>query len=38
MVQRKTWKNPHPEKTIREIDFASTKATAAPFLIAVTAE
>jgi hypothetical protein len=38
MVQRKTWKNPQPEKTIREIDFVSARGPAAPYLIAVTAE
>jgi tetratricopeptide (TPR) repeat protein/WD40 repeat protein len=34
----KTWTNPSPEKLIREIDFVSAMTTAAPFLVAVTAE
>jgi hypothetical protein len=38
MIQRKSWKNRRPGKTIREIDFVSARGPAAPFLIAVTAE
>ncbi len=38
MLQRKSWRNPEPDQTIREIDFISLKAPAAPFLVAVTAE
>ena len=37
-LMRKTWTNPHPEKPIRDIDFVSAMSTAAPFLVAVTAE
>jgi WD40 repeat protein/tetratricopeptide (TPR) repeat protein len=37
-LMRKTWTNPSPAKTIREIDFVSAMTTAAPFLVAVTAE
>jgi tetratricopeptide (TPR) repeat protein len=37
-LMRKTWTNPHPDKPIREIDFVSAMTTAAPFLVAVTAE
>ncbi|MGI8604133.1 MAG: hypothetical protein ACR2OZ_14240 [Verrucomicrobiales bacterium] len=33
-----TWTNPHPDKTIRALDFISAKTSAAPFLVAVTAE
>jgi len=36
-LMRKTWTNPSPEKTIREIDFVSGRRTGAPFLLAVTA-
>ena len=33
-----TWVNPMPEKKIASIDYVSTMTTAAPFLIAITAE
>ncbi|NVL91097.1 MAG: hypothetical protein HWN69_08950 [Desulfobacterales bacterium] len=33
-----TWKNPHPDKVVTEIDYTSTGTVCAPFLVAVTAE
>jgi hypothetical protein len=33
-----TWKNPHPEKTVSRIDYASTMTNCAPFCVAITAE
>jgi hypothetical protein len=27
------WKNPHPEKVIKSIDFISAQAEAAPFML-----
>ncbi len=32
------WKNPHPEKPIKSIDFVSTEEKAAPFLLGITLE
>ena len=32
------WKNPHPDKTIRSIDFISTLKAAAPFVVGITLE
>ena len=37
-LARKSWANPHPAKPIRSLDFVSSKAAAAPFLVAVTVE
>jgi WD40 repeat protein/tetratricopeptide (TPR) repeat protein len=34
----KSWRNPHPGKPIRHLDFISTRQEAAPFLAGVTAE
>ena len=34
----KTWKNPHPDKTISHVDFVSGLVQAAPFLVAITLE
>jgi WD domain, G-beta repeat len=33
-----TWKNPHPNKQVTSIDYVSTLTTAAPFVVAMTAE
>ena len=33
-----TWQNPYPEKTVESIDYVSTKSSAAPFCLAITAE
>jgi hypothetical protein len=30
------WENPHPDKTIKSIDFLSTMTNAAPYLVAIT--
>jgi hypothetical protein len=35
---QQTWKNPHPDKTITQIDFVSAQKMAAPFLVAITIE
>lgn len=35
---KKTWQNPHPEKVVKSLDFVSTKAATAPFLVAITVE
>ncbi len=32
------WKNPHPDKAIKTIDFISAKAPAAPFIVGITLE
>jgi len=32
------WKNPHPEKTVATIDYASAMTTAGPFCVAMTVE
>lgn len=36
MLSEVVWQNPHPEKTIRAIDFVSGKLQAAPFLLGIT--
>ena len=37
-LTRQTWENPHPDKVITHLDFASAGQQAAPFLVAVTVE
>lgn len=37
-VPIKTWDNPHPNRTIRSIDFVSTLRDARPFLLGITLE
>ena len=37
-LYKMTWKNPHPDRVIKAIDFVSTMEDSAPFLLAITLE